>query len=228
LVLNQFSKMDPEGHKLTIDLLSGRLPFAKRLLTAIEKKQLSEKLLSASHARRISSFEDKELTEQLKRVWGTIRTTPAEKLKQIDRLREELTEEAIAAADYQVGRKLFQSNCAICHVMKGQGGKVGPDLTGSDRKNMNYLLENLVDPSSSVADSYRSSNIRLFDGRLLIGIVINRTKKTISLQIKDEVIRIDQDDIDEIKQTQLSLMPDGLLDPMTEQQRAALFKYLQN
>ena len=228
LVLSQFPKMDPEGHKLTIDLLSGRLPFAKRLLTAIEKKQLSEKLLSASHARRISSFEDKELTEQLKRVWGTIRTTPAEKLKQIDRLREELTEEAIAAADYQVGRKLFQSNCAICHVMKGQGGTVGPDLTGSDRKNMNYLLENLVDPSSSVADSYRSSNVRLFDGRLVIGIVINQTKKTISLQIKDDVIKIDRDDIDEIKQTQLSLMPDGLLDPMTAQQRAALFKYLQN
>ena len=228
LVLSQFPKMDPEGHKLTIDLLSGRLPFAKRLLSAIEKKQLSEKLLSASHARRISSFEDKELTEQLKRVWGTIRTTPAEKLKQIDRLREELTEEAIAAADYQVGRKLFQSNCAICHVMKGQGGTVGPDLTGSDRKNMNYLLENLVDPSSSVADSYLSSNVRLFDDRLLIGIVINQTDKTISLQIKDDVIKIDRDDIDEIKQTQLSLMPDGLLDPMTEQQRAALFKYLQN
>jgi len=86
----------------------------------------------------------------------------------------------------------------------------------------------LVDPSSSVADSYRSSNILLFDGRLLIGIVINRTKKTISLQLKDEVIKIDRDDIDEIKQTQLSLMPDGLLDQMTEQQRAALFKYLQN
>ena len=228
LVLSQFSKMDPEGHRLAIDLLSGRLSFAKHLLTAIEKKQLSEKLLSASHARRISSFEDQALTEQLKRVWGTVRTTPAEKLKQINRLREELTKETIAAADYQVGRKLFQSNCAICHVMKGQGGVVGPDLTGSDRKNMNYLLENLVDPSSSVADSYRSSNVRLFDGRLLIGIVINQTKKTISLQIKDEVVKIDRDDIDEIKQTQLSLMPDGLLDSMTEQQRAALFKYLQN
>ena len=93
---------------------------------------------------------------------------------------------------------------------------------------MNYLLENLVDPSSSVADSYLSSNVRLFDDRLLIGIVINQTDKTISLQIKDDVIKIDRDDIDEIKQTQLSLMPDGLLDPMTEQQRAALFKYLQN
>ena len=228
LVLNQFSKMDPEGHKLAIDLLSSRVSFAKRLLTAIEKKQLSKKLLSASHARRISSFQDKELTEQLKRAWGTIRTTPAEKLKQIDRLRKELTKESIAAADYQVGRKLFLSNCAICHVMKGQGGVVGPDLTGSDRKNINYLLENLVDPSSSVADSYCSSTVRLIDDRLLIGIVINRTKKTISLQLKDKVIKIDRDDIDAIKQTQLSLMPDGLLDSMTQQERAALFKYLQN
>lgn len=228
LVLRRFSKMDPEGHKLAIDLLSGRLPYAKRLLAAIEKKQVPAKMISASHARRISSFENKALNEQLNRVWGTVRTTPAEKLKQIDRLREELSKEAIAAADVQAGQKLFQKTCATCHVMKGQGGVVGPDLTGSDRKNMNYLLENLVDPSSSVADSYRSSNVLLFDGRLLVGVVTNQNKKTLTLQTKDAVVKIDREDVEAIKQTPLSLMPDGLLDSMTAKQRADLFKYLQN
>ena len=76
--------------------------------------------------------------------------------------------------------------------MKGQGGAIGPDLTGADRKNMNYLLENIVDPSSSVADSYRSSNVLLLDGRLLIGVGVNQTKKTLTLQTKDGLVTIDK------------------------------------
>ena len=228
LVLKKFSGMDPQARKLAIDLLSGRSMFAQKLLTAIEKKQIPVNLLTASHARRIAGFDVPQLNEQLKRVWGTVRSSSAEKMQQIDWLRNELTAESIASADLRVGQKLFLQNCATCHVMKGQGNAIGPDLTGADRKNMNYLLENIVDPSSSVADSYRSSNVLLLDGRLLIGVVVNQNEKTLSLQTKDGLVTIDQEDIDAIKQTQLSLMPEGLLDQLTAPQRAALFKYLQN
>ncbi|MDB2687456.1 c-type cytochrome, partial [Mariniblastus sp.] len=227
-VLKKFSAMDPQARKLAIDLLSGRLSYARQLLIAIEKNRIPVSMLTASHARRMAGFEDPKLNEQLKQVWGTVRSSSAEKLEQIKRLREKLTEEAIASADIQVGRKLFQENCASCHVMRGQGGAVGPDLTGADRKNLNYLLENIVDPSSSVADSFRSSNVLLLDGRLLIGVVIKQSKKTLTLQTKDGVVTIDQEDVDQTKQTQLSLMPEGLLDQMNDQQRATLFKYLQN
>ena len=185
-------------------------------------------MLTASHARQIASFEDSQLDEQLKRVWGTVRSTSAEKMKQIDGLRQELTSDVIASADIRIGQQVFAANCASCHVMRGQGGAIGPDLTGSDRKNMNYLLENIVDPSSSVADSYRSSNVLLLDGRLLIGVVIKQSEKTLTLQTKDGLITLDQEDVDAIKETQLSLMPEGLLDQLKPEQRAALFKYLQN
>lgn len=228
LVLKKFPGMDPQARKLAIDLLSGRLPYAKQLLTAIETRQVPVSMLTASHARRMASFEDPELSEQLKRVWGTVRSSSAEKLAQIDRLRHELTAEVISSADVRVGQALFQKHCASCHVMRGQGGAIGPDLTGADRKNMNYLLENVVDPSSSVADSYRSSNVLLLDGRLLIGVVVNQSKKTLTLQTKDGPVTIDQEDVEAIKQTQLSLMPEGLLDQLKAEQRAALFKYLQN
>ena len=228
LVLKKFSGMDPQARKLSIDLLSGRSSYAKQLLTAVEKKRIPVSMLTASHARRMAGFEDPELNEQLQRVWGTVRSSSAEKLEQIDRLREQLTEDSIASADIRVGQKLFQQNCASCHVMRGQGGAIGPDLTGADRKNLNYLLENIVDPSSSVADSYRSSNLSLFDGRLVIGVVVNESEKTLALQTKEGLVTIDQDDVEAIKQTQLSLMPEGLLDQLKAEQRAALFKYLQN
>ena len=228
LVLKNFAGMDPQARKLAIDLLSGRSLFAQKLLTAIEKKRIPVNLLTASHARRIAGFQDPKLDDQLKRVWGTVRSSSAEKLEQIDRLRQELTPETIDSANVRVGQKLFQQNCATCHVMRGQGGAIGPDLTGSDRKNMNYLLENIVDPSSSVADSYRSSNVLLFDGRLLVGVVVKQSEKTLSLQTKDQLVTLDQEDIEAIKLTKLSLMPEGLLDQLKARQRAALFKYLQN
>ena len=81
-----------------------------------------------------------------------------------------------------------------------------------------YVKQTAAGDQESVADSFRSSDVLLIDGRMLSGIVIKQTKKTISLQLKNEVLKIDRDDIDAIRQTQLSSVPEGLL----EQQRSGL------
>ncbi len=226
VVLNRFPHMDPEGKTAAINTLVARDIWAGRLLDSVKDRRVPLAAISAAHARQIKNFENEDLTRQLTEVWGQIRETFAERLEQIESLRAQLTSEDSKKFDLENGRMLFEKNCASCHILFGSGGRIGPDLTGSDRKNLNYLLENIVDPSASVAESYRSSVIALEDGRLLTGVVVGENERTLQLQTKDEIVTLDRNLIDRTRQTNLSLMPEGLLDKLTDQEIADLFGYL--
>jgi putative heme-binding domain-containing protein len=228
LLLKQFKSMDAAGHQLAVDLLSTRLTFANKLLDAIEKGRIPKHMLTASHARRLANFDDTELNEKLTKTWGLVGSTSAEQESAIEKYRETFTDEKITAADIAIGKTLFETHCASCHVMRGQGGRIGPDLTGSDRKNLHYLLENILAPSSSVADSYRASLVSMEDGRLLEGIIVSKNNRTLKLQTKDALLSIDLSDVAATKTTKRSLMPEDLLKPLSEHETASLFKYLQN
>ena len=160
------------------------------------------------------------------RLWGRVESTSAEREEQISQLRTQLTPSFLSEANLEQGQALFEKNCASCHVMHGTGGRIGPDLTGSDRRNLNYLLENIIAPSSVVAQTFQTSIILLEDGRLLTGVVTEQNDRTLKLQTKEELLTIDRRTIEESKRTKLSLMPDGLLDPMTPEQKRDLFAFL--
>jgi putative heme-binding domain-containing protein len=124
------------------------------------------------------------------------------------------------------GRLVFKTVCANCHRLYGQGEQIGPDLTGSNRDNLDYLLNKLVDPSASVPQDYRISTVFLADGRVLAGIVGAATDRTIQIQMQDQRLTIHRDDIDEIVPSTLSLMPEGLLKPLDDVQIRDLIAYL--
>jgi putative heme-binding domain-containing protein len=95
--------------------------------------------------------------------------------------------------------------------MYGEGGASGPELTGSGRDDLDYLLSNILDPSGQVPANYRMSDLAMKDGRLLSGIVTSRTPKTLTLQTATEIVVIDVEEIEQVRASDLSLMPEGLL-----------------
>ena len=222
-VLGTFS---PEGRGEVVNTLISRPLYAKALMKALREKQILPTEVSAYHARQILSFEDKEITKELTELWGDVRTTPAEKKELIERIKKELSPEVLAKADLSAGRAVFQKTCANCHVLYGTGRKVGPDLTGSNRKNLDYLLENSVDPSAVVGSDFRVLVVTLMDGRVLSGVVSEQNERTITLQLAQAPITIDRKEIEESKQTTSSLMPDGQLQTLTKDQVRDLMAYL--
>ena len=82
---------------------------------------------------------------------------------------------ARAGSGPRAGRAVFNRACLSCHRMFGAGGDVGPELTGSDRANPDYILENVLDPSAAVNRDYTMSNVATTDGRLLSGIIRDQT-----------------------------------------------------
>jgi len=209
-----------------IAVLTVRPAYARALLTAVRDGKIKPVELSAFHARQLRDFDDPQVNRDLAELWGEVRVSAAEKRTLMQRYKQELPTAVLTKADLSAGRALFQKNCASCHVLYGTGRQIGPDLTGSNRKNIDYLLENIVDPSASVAANFRSVSVAMNDGRVLSGVVGQQNERTVTLHTAQEPQTLDRTEIDEITPTNLSLMPDGMLQNLKPEQVRDLFGYL--
>jgi putative membrane-bound dehydrogenase-like protein len=225
LLIGHYPRLRPEAQAAAIDTLVSRPEYAKELLAAVETKMIQPRDISAFHARQVRSFENKELSAKLASVWGEVRASAADKQKLMAQWKEKLAP-IVMDADLSAGRALFAKSCANCHVLYGEGKSAGPDLTGGNRKNLDYLLENLIDPSGLVAADFRMSVFRLHDGQSVSGVIVEQTDKTLTIQTQQERVTIPKDDIEQTRSSNLSLMPDGLLTPLSADQVRDLVGYL--
>jgi putative membrane-bound dehydrogenase-like protein len=226
LILRQYRLLRPEERPEAINTLTSRPAYARALLTAVADGALPRSDISAFHARQIRSFGDKELDKQLTHVWGEVRSTPAETKLLIARYRKLLTPELLKTANLSNGRLLFNQTCATCHTLYGQGQKIAPDLTGSGRHNLDYLLENIIDPSAIVPADFKISVVTLKNGRVLTGVVAPPMGRTVAVQTQTERVVLERTDIEQVQATPQSLMPDGLLNPLRDEQVRDLIAYL--
>ncbi len=158
--------------------------------------------------------------------WSSTRSTPAATAKKIDGLKKRLTDSVLKKANLTSGRALFNKHCANCHRLFDAGGNIGPDLTGSQRKNITYLLENIVDPSAVVAKDFLMEVLLLENGRTVTGIVMDESSQVLTLQAVNERITIPKNEIEDRKQSTVSLMPDGMLDSFDPEEIVDLIAYL--
>ena len=104
---------------------------------------------------------------------------------------------------------------------------MGPDITGAQRTNLDYLLENIVDPSASVSHDYRMHTIATDDGRVITGLVESETERSLTVLTAQDRFVIPWDEIELRKVADVSIMPVGLLENLSEQEIRDLFGYLQ-
>ena len=226
LLLGNFGRLDPESKKAAIDTLSSRPAYASALLKAMGEGKVSRDSLGAYHARQIAAFGDDALTKKLGEVWGEVRVPSEKKKERIAQLRSEVSANALKTADLSQGRALFNKVCANCHGLFGVGGNLGPDLTGSQRMNLEYLLENILEPNATVAADYRMSAVALKDGRLLTGLVFKRSNGVVEVAGPTERKTVPQDEIESIKPLNVSPMPENLLESLGKKDILNLFGYL--
>jgi putative heme-binding domain-containing protein len=137
-----------------------------------------------------------------------------------------LTSDTLAKADVGKGRGLFVKNCASCHRLFGEGGQMGPDLTGSQRTNLDYVLENALDPSAVVPRDYQVTTFLLDNGRVVQGIVLRETVQAVTVQTPNEVLTIPLATIEERKPSKLSMMPEGIFQRLSDEEVRDLVGYL--
>ncbi|MCA9177134.1 MAG: c-type cytochrome, partial [Planctomycetales bacterium] len=226
-ILNRYRLLRPDGRTQAISTLSSRKSFAVELLRAVEAKQVPREDITASQARQLAALEDEEVSQLLAQVWGAVRTTPAEKLRRLDALKQAMTAERLGHGDHARGHQLFKQHCASCHRLFGEGQSIAPDLTGGNRGNLDYLLQNIVDPAAEVPSVYRMSVLRLDDGRVVSGVVVRDSGPVLVVQTAKERLNLPVNEVVERKFSELSLMPDNLLELISEDELVNLLAYVQ-
>ncbi len=198
---------------------------AAALLEAIKAKQIPAGQITENHARRIAGYNDPDLSKELASTWGTIRT-------------ERNPEQAMVAEKYKklilsrppgnalAGQNVFAAKCMQCHTIYGKGGEVGPDLTGVGRDNLDLVLSNVLDPNLVVGKPYYQWVVRLKNGTSATGLLAEENDRQIVLKDGTQKITIPRSDIDKMKETTLSMMPEGLEATMSEGEFMDLISFL--
>jgi putative membrane-bound dehydrogenase-like protein len=226
LIIRYYNRLDADAQSGAINTLASRPVSASALLFAVAKGKIERQDVPAYLIRQMWSFEDGQIRDQLQTLWPEFRHTSEEKTQKIVEYQQQLTNQQILSANQSLGRVLFERSCATCHRLFGHGGTIGPDLTGAQRQNLTFLLQNIVDPSLQVADNYRMSIVVLADGRIINGVVSTREEPVIQVQTPTEQLAIPRDEVEEIVDSQLSMMPERLLDGLSSQQTRNLIAYL--
>ena len=125
------------------------------------------------------------------------------------------------------GRAVSQKACMACHKMYGEGGIVGPDLTGSNRADLNYLLLNIIDPSGDIPDAYKMVTVTTKNGQILAGSVTEEDDQRLVLSMVGQKTMVAKSDIKSRETSDVSMMPEGLLKTLTPDEVLNLFKYMQ-
>ncbi|MEX2142869.1 MAG: PVC-type heme-binding CxxCH protein [Pirellulales bacterium] len=206
--------------------LSSRKSYALALLNAIANEEIPSGDLPADLARQIKNLKDKAVTARLSEVWGSVSDQSADAKVEIARWMAILTNKPPRPEEASHGRAIFAKTCAQCHTLFGEGGKVGPDLTGSNRANLEYVLSNVLEPSAVMAKEYQTSTVTLADGRVVTGIIKAQDKQTVTVQTPNELLTYPRSDIENIQTAAISMMPIELVKPLSEDDVRALVAYL--
>lgn len=225
-ICEQFASFDADARRDAVNTLASRKPYALALLSAMEAGQIARSEMSAFTARQLHGLGDPEITKKLTSVWGVIRETSEDKAAVMAEYRKLLSKDFLKDADLPHGRALFKKTCQQCHTLFGEGGKVGPDLTGSNRNNLDYVLQNVLDPSAVVGKDYQLNTIVTVDGRVLQGLILERLETKLTLRTLNDTVIIDADDIDEQFVQPKSMMPEDLWKPLSTEQVRDLVGYL--
>jgi putative heme-binding domain-containing protein len=235
-VLTLYEGMPSTLKSASRDLLFARAASASAFLDHAEANPTWAKDVPVAQVRLIPALASKDLDARVRKIWGNVgQGTPEEKLATIRRYTNDLRAEGsldqlrLPPGNAKAGFRVFTQLCARCHKLFGFGGDLGMDLTNSNRRDRTYLLTQIVDPSAFIRKEYMSYEVRTKSGRVLSGLMAEEDAASITLLDADyRKTRIPRSDIAKLAESDVSIMPEGLLDKLTPQQRRDLFAYLQS
>ena len=223
VLISRYSKLNTQEQRAVVETLASRKAYAEALLEALKMNQIQSSSIPVQVARSLKDLLGKKFTN----VYGALPVVGAEREHLIKKYKKLCKPSAVAAADASRGRAVFQKTCAACHVLYEEGGKVGPELTGANRANLDYILLNSVYPSLDVPHAYRTVSVLTVDGRVVNGVLAEEDDTKIVLRTPEQPrVVIAKEDIDFRKISPQSMMPDGQLDAMKPQEVIDLVKYL--
>jgi len=212
-----------------VNTLASTKEGSKALLKAVEAKTVPATALSPFLVRQLTAFEGAEINALIKSAWGDVNAPKADLGERTKKYKTLLTPAALAKGDLAKGKMLYTATCGQCHKLFGEGQNVGPDITGSNRADLNYLLENVLDPNAVIGKAYQLNLFTMKDGRVMSGVIKDENPAAVKIAMMGGVeFTLPVADIGKREVSKLSTMPEGLFDALQPEMVVDLVKYLQS
>ena len=218
LLLQEWQRHPPTLRALIVSTLLSRDEWTSELLERVEKNAVAASEISPANRQRLLQHKDAAIKRRAESLLanGTDRAAVLARYKSVAELN----------GDTARGAAVFEKNCAQCHAFAGQGHAVGPDLAAFRTKSVEDFLVAILDPTVAIEPRFINYQIETRDGRSLSGVITAETATSLTLvQGGGTEERILRSDIVEIRASNLSLMPEGLEQGISEQQMADLIAY---
>jgi putative heme-binding domain-containing protein len=223
-VLRRYAGFPKDLRPRAITLLSSRSGWAAALLESIGTGTVDRKDLPPDQVRRLALHGDAQLDALTAKVFGAAkRDTPEEKKAAIARFKAVLAGGDGEAAS---GKAVYVAACGQCHALHGEGTRIGPDLTGYDRRDLDFMLGSIVDPSAAIRPEFAAYVVQTTDGRVLNGPIVASGPETVTIEDGQARITVARPQIKRLAESPVSRMPEGLLDALTPQQVRDLFTFM--
>jgi putative membrane-bound dehydrogenase-like protein len=222
----------PELRNSALEFLASRPTWSLALMEAVDRGGVDRRSIPAEWVERLRRSPDAAVRRRVSAVWPAAPRSgspsgPAPELAARIRQIEEVLRKA--PGNPYSGEALFQQRCAGCHRLFFKGGSVGPDLTSYQRDHWGTLLTSILDPSAEIREGYASVEVEMRDGRILAGFLTDRDARMTSLRGLDGQDQVlPSAEVLEVRPTGRSLMPEGLLDGLSDEQLRDFFAYLRS
>ena len=226
-LLERYPKVSPALRARIREVLLGRPGSARAFLERVDRKEIAASEVPIEQLRTVALHGDPKLDALVSKHWGVVQAgTPEEKLAEVRRLSNDLR---AGSGDATRGRELFRKHCGACHKLSGEGGEVGPDLTGVARADTPALLASIVDPGAVIKAQYQQFVAATAGGRIVTGVLAAQDNAGVTLlDAQNTRTTLPRDQIEELRALPTSIMPENLLKPLSPQEVRDLFRYLQS
>lgn len=212
----------PDIRENVLSILASRSDWTAVLLAALEAGRIPPSQIGAFTKNKLLKSNDATIKQRAERIFSEIGS---------DRKKVVIDYSSVGEmkGDAQHGAILFRQNCAICHRLNGEGHDVGPDLGTVSGKSVEYLLTAILDPSQSIEPRYTRYDLTTKDDRELSGIITAEAPGYVTLTEPGGIVDVlPRHDLEKIKSSRISLMPDGFETAFSKQSMADLISYLAN
>ncbi|MCL4203574.1 MAG: c-type cytochrome [Pirellulaceae bacterium] len=224
VLVDAFAGFTPAVKVVAIGVLLSRADWTRSLLDGIEQGAVQLSDLSLDQKQALAVHPDRSIAQRTKQMLDRGGGLPSPDRQQV---LEQLLPLAERAGDVDAGQKVFKDQCGKCHLFRGEGIAIGPDLTGMTVHPKHEWLTHTIDPSRSVEGNYRVYSVVTVDGRVLSGLLASETGTSIEMfdaEGKRHVVL--REDIDELVASPKSLMPEGFEKQVSETDIANLLEYV--
>ena len=225
-LFSRFERFPPAERAVAINTLTSRSSFALGLLDAVAAGRIPRDQLTALHIRQLAQLKDGEVDRRVAAAWGTIHQSPVEKRTRIARLETVFEEAPLWAYNGAAGREHFQKLCSPCHRLGNDGNRIGPELTGAGKNGVRYFLENIIDPDAVIGADFQMTTVETRKGDTISGLVTGETPAALMIRTVTDQVVIAKADILHRSKIDKSLMPEGLIESLSDREQLELLKFL--